>query len=211
MNIGSSFFTGSLLLLLAAGCATPDTPVTKSALPVSSAAEKTYPELDSLRAMAEQGDPQAQFVMGNRYERGQGAPQSYAEAFNWYRKSAEQGHAAAQFYLGAMYASGRGTAHDVDAAVMWYQKSAAQNYRDAMYPVAYAYEFGISVARDYSASLQWYQRSAEAGGWHAMDRLGKAYQAGELGLTPDAEKARAWLDKAAASGAEKTFTVPIGR
>lgn len=42
-----------------------------------------------------------------------------------------------------------------------------------------------------------------------MSRLGKAYQDGELGVAPDAEKAKTWFDLATTSGAQKTFTVPL--
>jgi uncharacterized protein len=38
----------------------------------------------------------AQFVLGLMYDNGQGVPQDYAAAGEWYRKSAEQGNAFAQ-------------------------------------------------------------------------------------------------------------------
>ena len=41
--------------------------------------------------LAEQGDVDAQFILGYIYERGEGVPQNGAEAVKWYRKAAEQG------------------------------------------------------------------------------------------------------------------------
>lgn len=49
-----------------------------------------------LQMLAEQGDSQAQYELGNIYRRGQSVEQSYVEAAKWYRKAAEQGYAKAQ-------------------------------------------------------------------------------------------------------------------
>ena len=54
--------------------------------------------LADLRASAEAGDPEAQFILGGLYLTGGGVPPD----------AAEQGHARAQYNLGAMYAEGRG-------------------------------------------------------------------------------------------------------
>ncbi len=43
-----------------------------------------------LRPLAEQGVAEAQFNLGNMYDKGRGVPQDYAEAVQWYRKAAEQ-------------------------------------------------------------------------------------------------------------------------
>ena len=59
--------------------------------------------LDELRALADQGDVDAQFNLGVMYDNGEGVPQDYAEAVRWYRLAAEQGNASAQFNLGSMY------------------------------------------------------------------------------------------------------------
>jgi len=190
------------VLLLVAGCTTMNTQDTS---------ESKYPQLESVRTQALRGDPNDQFILAGMYERGQGAPQSYAEAAKWYHMAAEQGHAAAQFYLGAMYGSERGVPRDYAAAVKWYSKSAAQGYRDALYPMAYVNEYGIGgAAIDFNAAVQWYLKSAQAGVWQAMDRLGKAYQNGELGLTPDADKAKDWfMQGAAMRGNQRTYSAPI--
>ena len=55
---------------------------------------------DELRALAEQGDVEAQFNLGVRYGTGEGVPQDDVEAVRWYRLAAEQGSARAQYNLG---------------------------------------------------------------------------------------------------------------
>ncbi len=176
--------------------ATSVAPADTTELSVSPDEENKYPKLAGQRAKSLAGDANEQFILAGMYERGEGAPRSYAEAAKWYRLAAEQGHAAAQFYLGAMYGSSRGVERSFKAAVWWYSKSAAQGYRDAFYPMAFAHEYGIGVGKDEKVAIQWYEKSAGAGVWQAHERLGKAYLNGELGLFPDAEKAKVWSAQA---------------
>ena len=49
------------------------------------------------RQAADQGDADAQFLMGVAYINGQGAKQSDEEAVRWLRQAADQGDAVAQF------------------------------------------------------------------------------------------------------------------
>jgi len=58
------------------------------------------PDVEALRAKAEQGDASAQFSLGLMFGNGQGVPQDYAEAAKWVRMAAAQGAAKAQYLLG---------------------------------------------------------------------------------------------------------------
>ncbi len=51
------------------------------------------------KQVAEQGDADAQFLLGGMYEHGQGVTQNSQQAFGWYQKAAEQGDAKAQSFL----------------------------------------------------------------------------------------------------------------
>src|SRR5262245_51719027 len=44
--------------------------------------------------LAQQGDAGAQFLIGALYVQGQGVPQDYGQATQWFRRAAEQGHVA---------------------------------------------------------------------------------------------------------------------
>jgi hypothetical protein len=74
-------------------------------------------------ASAEEGDPAAQYYVGEIYERGLGTDPDYAQAAEWYRRSAEQGHARAQTNLGFLYERGLGVERDPRAALEWYRKA----------------------------------------------------------------------------------------
>lgn len=83
----------------------------------SAAADGT---LESMRKLAEQGDPVAQFSVGSHYATGEGVPQDYAEAVRWFSLAAEQGHVVSQATLGAYYYAGRGLPQpDLVKAYFW--------------------------------------------------------------------------------------------
>ena len=70
-----------------------------------------------IRQLAEQGDVEAQFVLGVMYENGKGVTRDYAEAVKWYRLAAEQGDARGQTCLGVMYEFGQGVPQNQTEAV----------------------------------------------------------------------------------------------
>ena len=59
------------------------------ALATGAPVQAQTPELDELRARAEQGHAEAQYNVGFRYSTGEGVPQDDAEAVRWYRLAAE--------------------------------------------------------------------------------------------------------------------------
>lgn len=66
-----------------------------------------------LRPLAEQGDADAQAMIGDIYQ----YQNEDAEALKWYRKAAEQGNSQAQYDLGNVYEFGRGVPEDYDEAL----------------------------------------------------------------------------------------------
>ena len=83
------------------------------------------------KLLAEQGNPDAQCVLGVRHANGQSVPQDDREAARWYRLAADQGQADAQFYLGLMYFCGEGVPQDDVAAYMWVNLARASGNEDA--------------------------------------------------------------------------------
>ena len=86
---------------------------------------------DELRALAEQGDADAQFNLGVMYANGRGVPEDDTEAVRWYRLAADQGNAAAQVNLGIRYDIGEGVPQDYAEAVRWYRLAANQRHARA--------------------------------------------------------------------------------
>ena len=90
-------------------------------------------EFSDTKALADQGDAQAQFNLALMYYEGEGVPQDYAEAIKWFRKAAEQGLAAAQFTLALMYATGQGVPQDYVESYVWNSLAAASGFEDAIH------------------------------------------------------------------------------
>ena len=82
------------------------------------------------RPLAEQGDAYAQHNLGVLYANGQGVPEDYVQARQWYEKAAAQGRPESQFYLGVLYANGQGVPQDFVQAHMWYNLAAAHGEKD---------------------------------------------------------------------------------
>ena len=81
--------------------------------------------ISEVQKAAEQGDVDAQGLLGAMYFRGRGVAQDYKQAVAWYRKAAEQGDAKAQLLLGVMYDNGVGVVQDNKLAYVWSSVSAA--------------------------------------------------------------------------------------
>jgi hypothetical protein len=93
-------------------------------------------DLASLRKVAEQGDPAAQFSLGARYATGEEVTQDYTEAVRWFTLAAEQGHILAQATLGAYYWAGRGVPQDLTKAYYWSVLAQAGGDQASKYRVA---------------------------------------------------------------------------
>lgn len=90
------------------------------------------------RKAAEQGNADAQYILGGMYRDGIGVRKDQAEAGRWYRRAsracrmdAESGNAAAQCVLGVMYENGLGVRRNFERAADWYGKAASQGYAEA--------------------------------------------------------------------------------
>ena len=68
--------------------------------------------LQIFRPLAEQGNAEAQRMLGSAFAGGQGVPQDFVQAVIWYSEAAGQGDPDAQSNLGAMYANGWGVPQD---------------------------------------------------------------------------------------------------
>jgi TPR repeat protein len=127
-------------------------------------AESTDGDNSLFVSLAEQGDANAQWVLGFMYLTGEGMPQDYKQAVNWFTKAAEQGFAMAQFNLGYMYKNGEGVSQDYTKALDWYTKAAEQGFAKAQYNLGLIYvEGGEGIPQDYNKGLDWLTKAAEQG------------------------------------------------
>jgi TPR repeat protein len=117
-------------------------------------------ELGALLALAEAGDPEAQYSLGLVYYEGRGTARSDEEALKWFRASAERGLASAQAYVGFMYDNGRGVPENAAEAMLWYRRSAEQGVPMAQASLAYMYLEGRGAGADVQAAYVWFALAA---------------------------------------------------
>jgi hypothetical protein len=117
------------------------------------------PDFDSCKLKAEQGDPDAQMLLGLVFKT-ERIPQDYQEDIKWYKKAAEQGVTQAQNNLGWMYEHGQGVQLNFEEAAKWYKKSADQGNTSAQYNLGTMYDKGQGVPQNYVIAYMFYNLAA---------------------------------------------------
>lgn len=111
------------------------------------------------RPVAEKGDPDAQFNLGQAYRLGRGVPADPVAARGWFEKAAAQGYNKAQATLGLMlFQSG-----DQTGAMPWLAKAAAAGDARSQYVYATALFNGDNGPRDWPNAYALMKRAADQG------------------------------------------------
>ncbi|KAF7723261.1 hypothetical protein EC973_002154 [Apophysomyces ossiformis] len=128
---------------------------------------------------AHDGDPNGQFVMGNKLANGIHVPKNTERAFEWYAKAANRGHHKAQYSLGLYYANGLAPLKVVDVlqAKLLFEQAAQQNYTAAMVSLGRLLMKNGTPA-DVSQGLAWLQKAASQDDLKGMRELAAAYTSG---------------------------------
>jgi len=127
-------------------------------------AQRAYAEKDYATALkesatlAEQGNADAQLLLGRMYLMGEGITKDNDQAVKWFEASAAQGNADSQFMLGSMYLLPQ---KDVAKGVSLLRMSADQGNQDAQYLLGKAYARGLpSLPRDLIQAELWLSLAA---------------------------------------------------
>jgi TPR repeat protein len=115
--------------------------------------------------------PWAQYNLGLMYRKGEGVPQSDADAAHWYRLSATQNFPEAQQKLADLYYTGQGVPLSYAYAATWYRKAAEQGHAEAQYQLGLLYALGQGVEHDYTQSRDWTRQAALQGHEPALREL----------------------------------------
>lgn len=141
-----------------------------------------------LQKKADQGDAEAQKILGDIYFDGEIVGQGPVQALNWYRKAADQGNPDAQYCLGHIYMSWQYIMPDESSdswedkiseaeaeaeGEKWYLKAAEQGNADAMFWLGFEYGSKARIAEqnildktgkpsDYAQkSAMWYKKAVD--------------------------------------------------
>ncbi len=95
--------------------------------------------IHDIQLLAKQGDPEAQFSLGLRYDLGDGVERNPKLAAEWFTMAANSGISGACLYLGIKYEFGAGVEQDKNAAEQWYQQAAHQGWPQAAFMLGNLY------------------------------------------------------------------------
>ena len=150
--------------------------------------------IDNIQNSAIDGNPQAQYELGQMYEFGRGVGQDYTEAMAWYMKAAQQNYAQAQYAIGLLYEQGRGVVENPATAATWYKKAADQGDTWAINNLAMLYSYGKGVETNDDKANELYMQAANLGHFQAQYNLAARYASGR-GLEVDLISAYFWFER----------------
>jgi TPR repeat protein len=110
---------------------------------------------DEFRELALNGDPSAQYRLGQMYDKGEGVQKDDRLAASWYGKAAGQNDVKAQFAIAEMYSQGRGVPQDDRVAARWYLEAAGHGFQKAQMNAGMMYAKGDGVQRDLVQAYKW--------------------------------------------------------
>lgn len=155
--------------------------------------------LQILKPLAENGDPEAQKVLGIMYDYGHGLEKDLQEALYWYIRSAEQGQPAVQYQVGAKYFRGEGTEQDYAEAAKWWEMAANGGQVDAQFNLGLMYYRGLTMERDNFKAAQLFQLAADQGHGYAQYSLAVMYSFGQS-VDKNYDIALKWFRKSSEQG-----------
>jgi len=169
---------------------------------VSAKADAEYDKetLSWYERVAEQGDRNAQTLLGQYFEKSDSSSNKNIEqAIKWYTKAAYLEHVDAQFKMAQFTHAGIACDKSVVKAVMWYKKAAEQGHVDAQYELAQCYEAGEGTEQNDALAAKCYEQSAEQGSALAQVKIAMCYAIGK-GVVKDDAQAAKWYEKSALQG-----------
>ncbi len=154
----------------------------------------------SFQALANQGDTDSMWYLGEMYDNGWGVEQSDELAFKWWKKAADLGDLDSQWEIGLMYDIGQWVSEDQNVAFDWYMKSAENGRFSAMNEIGTRYSEGIGVKKSEKKAVKWYKQAAEGGHAEGQANYGLQHEFGNGGLKESAKKALYWYQLSAEQG-----------
>lgn len=134
-------------------------------------------EIVQLKARAAAGDRAAMRSLGNRYQAGNGVPQSYDLMREWWERAAQAGNTTAMWDLGYYYLIGKYLDQDVDRGLAWFNLAIENGNADAAFQLALYYGTGMFVEQDYDLARKLFARALELGREDAREEMAECERA----------------------------------
>ncbi len=146
------------------------------------------------------GDPAAQTLIAELYDRGLGIARNGKEATAWYGIAAKSGNREAQFSYAIKLLEGKHVAKDRSKARQLMKAAADSGHASAMYNYAQQLIEAYPGVRGLRQALPYLEGAAKNGVGDAYYALSQIYATGAGVTAPNTKEARNWLVLAARSG-----------
>ena len=147
---------------------------------------------------AENGNPEAQLLLGDVYNSMNLTRRWKRDAFEWYKKSANQGNIEAMDKLADAYYYGDDNyvMRDLKKRFAIHKKGALAGSVVHQFKLGYIYQDGEGVEKDQKKAIEWFEKAAAIGYPPAEMVLGMMYAKGK-GVLKNNQKAMKWFHKIA--------------
>jgi len=110
--------------------------------------------------LAEQGNPEAQYKVGEMYELGKGVSKNNITAKTWFEKAAKQGHKKSTYKLLYLEIKANGLNDYTKTQLGMLRQESASGSPDAQYFLGKLYATGIGVPKNLENALTWLNKAS---------------------------------------------------
>lgn len=149
---------------------------------------------------AESGDPAAQTLIAELYDKGQGVALDRRKAASWYQFAAKAGNREAQFAYANILAKGKTIPLDKEGAGKYMQKAADAGHHKAQFNFAQMIINSRPNYKGFVKALPYYEKAAKGGLSDAQYVLARMHATGKGLAHKNLKQARKWMTLAAIGG-----------
>ncbi|MFI3227247.1 MAG: SEL1-like repeat protein [Clostridia bacterium] len=141
--------------------------------------EDAFVAFDYYQIAADQGNDNAQFMIGSYYQLGEKVVSEDLEmSFKYFKLSADQGHEIAQSATADCYYNGWGTDKNLEKAFEYFKKAADNGHVDSQNRTGFRYDRGEGVSKNLVEAVKYYKMAADNGHEKAQCNLANCYYYG---------------------------------
>ena len=149
---------------------------------------------------AESGDPAAQTLIAELYDKGQGVALDRRKAASWYKFAAKAGNREAQFAYANILAKGKTVPLDKEGASKYMQKAADAGHHKAQFNFAQMIINNRPNYKGFVRARPYYEKAAKGGLSDAQYVLARMHATGKGLAHKNLKQARKWMTLAAIGG-----------
>lgn len=132
--------------------------------------------IELLKKSSDLGHVQAQFLLGQIYEKGVNGERNISEAIKYYTIAANNGFVHALSHLGFLYSSGELIKQNYEMSFKYYLMASELEDSWSQYRLGQFYEYGNGVPLNYEKAIFYYKMSANNDEIKALNALARIYE-----------------------------------